>query len=136
MGDTEYIKKFTISSSMEGLKQCLEIASEIQKDFNFEPSKEFAFQTVLMESVNNAIMHGNKYNENLLTEITIVINNEHIRIEVKDQGEGFDLSKVPSPIDRDHINLENGRGIFFIRQLSSSIATKGKGNIVDIIINR
>jgi serine/threonine-protein kinase RsbW len=136
MAELEFIKKFSVNSTTDGLRKCLEIACEIQRVFNFEASKEFAFQTVLVESVTNAISHGNKYNEDLLTSVTISIDNEKIRIEVEDQGEGFDLDQIPSPIDKDHISLENGRGIFFIRNLSSSITTRGRGNIVDIIINR
>jgi serine/threonine-protein kinase RsbW len=136
MEESEYIRKFTISSSMEGLKECLEIACEIKNHFNFGPEKDFAFQTVLTESVTNAITHGNKMNADLETIVTIKVDRSKITIEVEDQGEGFDLEKIPSPLDRHHINLENGRGIFFIKQLSNGIQTKGKGNIVDIIINR
>jgi len=136
MGELEYFKKFTINSTMEGLKECLDVAYEIQKNFNFEPSKEFAFQTVLVESVRNSICHGNKFNKDLLTIITIEIYNKQIKIEVDDQGDGFDLEKVPSPIEQHNINLENGRGIFFIKSLSESLNTRGKGNIVDIILNR
>lgn len=136
MGELEYFNRFSVNSTMDGLKKCMEIACEIQKDFNFDHSKEFAFQTVLIESVTNAITHGNRFNKDLLTIVTISIDKEKIEIEVEDQGEGFNLEKIPSPLDKDHINLENGRGIFFIRNLSSSITTRGRGNIVDIIVNR
>lgn len=136
MGELEYFKRFSINSTMEGLRNCLEIAREIQKDFNFEPAKEFAFQTVLAESVSNAIIHGNRFNEELFAVVTISIDREKIRIEVEDQGNGFDLDKIPSPLDKDRITRESGRGLFFIRNLSNSVTTRGRGNIVDIIINR
>ena len=136
MEELEYYKRISINSTMEGLRNCLEIACEIQKDFNFEPAKEFAFQTVLAESVSNAIIHGNRFNEELLAVVTISIDKEKIRIEVEDQGNGFDLGKIPSPLDKDHIALESGRGLFFIRNLSNSVTTRGRGNILDIIINR
>ena len=134
--ELEYNKRFTISSDMQGLKQCLENACDIQKRFNFEPDIEFAFETVLMEAVSNAICHGNKFNENLTATVNISISDEHINIVVEDQGEGFDLDKIPSPTDKANINLEDGRGIFFIKKLSSSIRTIGKGNIIEIIIDR
>ncbi len=136
MGKFEFTKKFTINSSMEGLKECFEIASGIQKQFHFESSKEFAFITVLSESVNNAIRHGNKFNKDFLTFVTIMIDDKKIEIEVEDQGDGFDLGKIPSPLDKDHINLESGRGIFFMQQLSSGLKTRGRGNIINITIDR
>lgn len=136
MGENEYKKTFTISSTMEGLKQCLEVTREIQDIFKFDTAKEFAFQTVMIESVNNAIIHGNKFNADLQATITILVDKDHIKIEVEDQGEGFDLERIPSAIEKERIGLENGRGIFFIRQLSDGFMTRGKGNIVDIVINR
>ena len=136
MQNLKYNKRIAISSDLKGLKRCLELAGEIQNLMQLDSNTSFAVQTVLIESVNNSIMHGNKYNKDLEIIITVKINNEVIFIEVEDQGEGFELDKIPSPIDRGNIGLENGRGIFFIRKFSDSFKTVGKGNIVNIIINR
>jgi serine/threonine-protein kinase RsbW len=136
MVDLEYNKRIAIPSDLEGLRECLELTKDIQRIFQLDTDKIFAFQTVLLEAVNNAIIHGNKFNKDLLTIVTVSINRELIFIEVEDQGDGFDLDLVPSPVNGSNILLENGRGIFFIRQLSDGFKTIGKGNIVNIIINR
>ena len=90
----------------------------------------------MLEAVNNAISHGNKFNKDLETIITFRVNRDKIFIEIEDQGDGFDLEKISSPIEKGNICLEKGRGIFFIRNFSDSFNTIGKGNIVNIIINR
>jgi serine/threonine-protein kinase RsbW len=133
---SEYYKQITISSDLEGLKECLELTWDVQRKIDLDSDKSFALQTVLLEAVNNAITHGNKHNRDLRAVITIKVNEEEIFIEVEDEGDGFDLDKIPSPIENDNICLENGRGIFFIRKLSNSFNTVGKGNIVNIIIQR
>jgi serine/threonine-protein kinase RsbW len=134
--DLEYSKKMSISSDMDGLRECLELFEDIHKRFQLDSDKSFAVQTVLLEAVTNAITHGNKLNKELETLVTIKINREEIFIEVEDQGEGFNLDLVPSPLDEGNLLLESGRGIFFMKQLSNSFKTNGKGNIVNIIIDR
>jgi anti-sigma regulatory factor (Ser/Thr protein kinase) len=132
----EYYNRLIITSTPEGLKTCLNLIPEIEHKLHLDDKISFALRTILIESVTNAICHGNHYDKNLKAIITVKINNKQIFVEVEDQGEGFDASLIPSPIDKDNITLETGRGVFFIRAFSDSFKTIGKGNIVNIVINR
>jgi serine/threonine-protein kinase RsbW len=40
-----------------------------------------------------------------------------ILIGIRDEGEGFDPAKVPSPLIGEHVASEHGRGIFLINML-------------------
>jgi anti-sigma regulatory factor (Ser/Thr protein kinase) len=132
----EYYNRLIITSTPEGLKTCLNLIPEIEHKLHLDDKISFALRTILIESVTNAICHGNHYDKNLKAIITIKISNKQIFVEVEDQGEGFDASLIPSPIDKDNITMETGRGVFFIRAFSDSFKTIGKGNIVNIVINR
>jgi anti-sigma regulatory factor (Ser/Thr protein kinase) len=132
----EYYNRLIITSTPEGLKTCLNLVPEIEHKLHLDDKTSFALRTILIESVTNAICHGNHYDKNLKAIITVKISNKQIFVEVEDQGEGFDASLIPSPIDKDNITLETGRGVFFIRAFSDSFKTIGKGNIVNIVINR
>jgi anti-sigma regulatory factor (Ser/Thr protein kinase) len=132
----EYYNRLIITSTPEGLKTCLNLVPEIEHKLHLDDKISFALRTILIESVTNAICHGNHYDKNLKAIITIKISNKQIFVEVEDQGEGFDASLIPSPIDKDNITLETGRGVFFIKAFSDSFKTIGKGNIVNIVINR
>lgn len=136
MDNLEYYNRLVIPSTPEGLKACLNIVPIINRKLHLDDKICFAFRTVLIESVTNAIFHGNHYNKELNAIITIKIDKEVIFVEVEDQGDGFDVNLIPSPIDKDNITLESGRGVFFIREFSNSFKTVGKGNIVNITINR
>lgn len=132
----EYYNKLVISSTPEGLKTCLNLVPEIEHKLHLNDKISFALRTVLIESVNNAICHGNHYDQDLKAIITIEISEKKIFVEVEDQGQGFDADLIPSPIDKDNLTLETGRGVFFMKAFSDSFKTIGKGNIVNIIIKR
>ena len=132
----KYYNRLIVSSTPEGLRTCLNLVPEIEHKLRLDNSISFALRTVLIESVTNAICHGNHNNKDLKAIITIKIDDKKIFVEVEDQGEGFDDSLIPSPVDKDNITLETGRGIFFIKAFSDSFKTVGKGNIVNIVINR
>jgi serine/threonine-protein kinase RsbW len=136
MENLEYFNRLVIPSTPEGLKACLNLVPVIERKLHLSDSLSFAFRTILIESVTNAIRHGNHNNKDLKAIITIKIDKKQIYVEVEDEGEGYDASLIPSPIDKDNISLESGRGIFFMKEFSDSFTTIGKGNIVNIIINR
>ncbi len=125
-----------IPSTIEGLNECLNEVNKIIKlfDFNFEQS--FSISTVVVEAVENAFIHGNLGKRDLKVRILILIDLLKIVIEIEDQGKGFELCLIPSPLSPSNIHKESGRGIFFIRSLSSKFYTIGKGNIVRIVIIR
>ena len=42
-------------------------------------------------------------------------------IVVRDPGPGFDVSRVPNPLDGSNVLKANGRGIFLINQLMDEV---------------
>jgi YesN/AraC family two-component response regulator len=54
---------------------------------------------------------------------------------IKDQGDGFDPSKIPNPISPDGIMRLHGRGIFICKFQFDEMEYLGKGNIVRVIKN-
>lgn len=129
-------KEIFIPSTAEGLDRCIDIASEIGKLFDFDYNLSFALHTVLVESIENAFIHGNKSVRDLEVRVFILVNKSEIFVEVEDKGEGFDLNAIPSPVEGTNIFNESGRGLFFIKSFSSSCYTVGKGNIIRIKIDR
>ena len=136
MSSLLFYRELNIPSTIEGLNECLVIVDEVGEKFGLDFDRKLSLQTVIVESVENAIIHGNKCLRDLKVRFYLAITHEEIIIEVEDQGEGFDLNSVPSPIESSNIRKESGRGIFFIKQLSNNCSTLGKGNIIRINMDR
>lgn len=136
MNQILFRRELYIPSTIDGLNCCLNMAYELSKQFDFDFDTSFCLHTVIIEAVENAIMHGNRHNGDSEVRVLIELNANEIFVEVEDKGEGFDLNSIPSPVDGSAIQQEGGRGIFFIKSLSSSCTTIGKGNIIRIKLKR
>jgi len=131
-----FSRELFIPSSVDGLEECLFIIKQVGEEFKLDLEQKLSLQTVTVESVENAIIHGNKNIRELKVRFNISITIKEIVIEVEDQGDGFSINSVPSPISDNNIRKESGRGIFFIKCFSNSICLLGKGNIIRIYIDR
>ena len=84
----------------------------------------------VMEAVNNAIVHGNKYNEKKFVNIYILLENNLLKVTVEDQGKGFKPSEVPDPTEPDNLENVNGRGVFLMKNLADELEFNKAGNKV------
>lgn len=85
------------------------------------------------EAVTNAIKHGNKFQEDKRVFIEISIDNDRIKMVVADEGEGFDVSKVPDPTDPMNFLKPSGRGILFMSIGMDEVRYNEKGTILTLI---
>ncbi len=126
---------FIVTSDYEGINYCYLIASWFRDLLDMDVDKFFSFQTIFLESVHNAIAHGNKYDPGLVVFIDIVISNHSLVLTIEDQGNGFNCNDLKSPLHLDNIKKECGRGLYFIKELSDHYEICGKGNIIRITLN-
>ncbi len=63
-----------------------------------------------LEAVNNAIMHGNKFEKHKFVDVDITYKDGKLKIKIKDEGNGFVPEQVPDPTIPQNIESLNGRG--------------------------
>jgi serine/threonine-protein kinase RsbW len=86
----------------------------------------------LTEAVNNAIIHGNKNDEQKIVVVQCVNKTSGYSFIVKDQGKGFDPRNIPDPTNDDKIECCGGRGVHIMKQLSDRIDFKNNGRVVEM----
>ena len=100
---------------------------------------EEAYGNVLIavtEAVNNAIQHGNKENNSLQIDVSVLDSSKSVCFSVKDEGPGFDFNNLPDPTSPDNILKENGRGIFLMKNLADKVEFTGEGNEVSLFFSK
>lgn len=88
------------------------------------------------EAVNNAIQHGNLFNNELEVNVAVGNKPEEFCFIIKDQGRGFDFENLPDPTAPENIEKENGRGIFLMRSLADDVEFEDNGKIVNIYFSK
>jgi anti-sigma regulatory factor (Ser/Thr protein kinase) len=96
----------------------------------------FRLEVVLAEALANAILRGNQEDPGKSVHVAVLLRAPDIRIEVTDEGHGFDPSLVPEPVTPHRIREERGRGIFLIRHLADQVVFNERGNSICAILLR
>ena len=84
------------------------------------------------ESVNNAIVHGNKNIADKNVSLSLVLQESSIKFIVQDEGGGFNFEKLPDPTSPDNVDKPSGRGIFLMKHLSDEVEFKDYGRVVEL----
>jgi serine/threonine-protein kinase RsbW len=84
------------------------------------------------ESVNNAIMHGNKNDRTKNVTLSLSLNNNVINFRIKDEGIGFDFQNLPDPTSPENLDKPSGRGIFLMKHLSDEVNFSNNGSLVEL----
>ena len=81
----------------------------------------FGIDMAVREAVTNAVIHGNRQDENKTVDVTLKSSPEAVEISVHDQGPGFNPEDVPDPTAAENILKASGRGIFFMRTFMDEV---------------
>ena len=110
-----------IESDTNNLITIEEFVNYFAKDLQLGEEKLTALLLSVTEAATNAIKHGNKCDVNKLVKIDVNVEGDTLRIIVKDEGEGFDPSKVPDPTEPDNLLKDSGRGLYLMKIYMSNI---------------
>ena len=81
----------------------------------------FGIDMAVREAVTNAVLHGNRQDENKTVDVTLKSSPDAVEISVHDQGPGFNPEDVPDPTAEENILKASGRGIFFMRSFMDEV---------------
>lgn len=128
-------KKYEIKSKIENLRKVEKLVDDISAEYNISTDIYGNILIAALEAANNAILHGNKLDENKIVYIIINKDEKTLKIRVDDEGEGFDYKNIPDPTAPENIENINGRGIFLMEKLSDGIEFSRNGATVELEFN-
>jgi len=97
---------------------------------DWSPSDIFAIHLAAEEAIVNAIVHGNKLDPRKKVRVVCFVSSDLARIEVTDEGAGFDPAAVPDCRLEERLDAPNGRGVMLMRTFMTRIEYSGRGNCV------
>jgi len=131
--DTGELFTLQLPSKMESLNALENLIEQIASKYNI-PDDTFAnMMTCLNEVFINAIVHGNKLNENKKVIINADVEGRRVTWTITDEGHGFDYNKLPDPTAPENLENLTGRGVFIVKQLADQCIFNTTGNEVELL---
>lgn len=90
----------------------------------------FSIELVARELLNNAILHGNKQNPEKLVDFNLFIGRRWIRLQITDQGEGFNWRKAHR--QPPNVSAESGRGMAIARVYGQRVHFGAGGRKIEV----
>jgi len=126
--------KYTLKTSIYEIDNLATYLDEALEGINISTDKYNNILLALTEAVNNAIIHGNKNDITKHIILEFVLSDETFKVIVTDEGEGFDLNKVPDPTLPENLLNEHGRGIFIMKHFVNELLTEKLKNGSSVIL--
>jgi serine/threonine-protein kinase RsbW len=124
--------RIQIPSISENIRIIESFIDNAKEKFNLDDDIYGNIMIAVTESVNNAIIHGNKGDRNKNVTISLSLNDNVIKFMVEDQGMGFDYHNLPDPTSPENLDKPSGRGIFLMKHLSDEVSFLNNGRIVEL----
>lgn len=65
--------------------------------------------------------------------VTVEMSKSEVAIKIRDEGPGFDHTKLPDPTDECNLERCSGRGVFLVRNLMDEVRFNDAGNEITLI---
>jgi len=121
MDANNYWVEIRIGSALEYLDLVQTLSDCVTEFMGFDEDTAHWIGMSVRESVTNAIQHGNKLDPGKKVDIRFEVAPDHLEITVKDEGNGFQVDKLPNPLDPENLLKPSGRGIFYIRSFMDEV---------------
>jgi len=121
-----------LPSKQESITLLENLIEEIADKHNISEDTFANMMTCLSEAANNAIVHGNKLDENKKVIVNADVEGRRIIWTVTDEGDGFDYNTLPDPTAPENLENLTGRGVFIIKHLADQCIFNTKGNEVEL----
>lgn len=121
-----------LPSKQESITLLENLIEEIADKHNISEDTFANMMTCLNEVTINAIIHGNKLDENKKVIINADVEGKRIIWTVTDEGEGFDYNNLADPTIPENLENLTGRGVFIIKHLADQCIFNAKGNEVEL----
>ena len=124
--------KIEIPSITENIRIIESFIDNAKEKFNLNDDIYGNIMIAVTESVNNAIMHGNKSDRTKNVTLSLSLNDNIIHFQIEDEGIGFDFQNLPDPTSPENLDKPSGRGIFLMKHLSDEVNFSNNGSLVEL----
>jgi serine/threonine-protein kinase RsbW len=108
------------SSTREGRDVLQELLDRLEEN-HWSEHDLFCVHLAVEEALINAVKHGNRQDATKRIRVVSELSRDLLRIEISDEGRGFDPALLPDPTDPARLESPSGRGIMLMQNFMSRV---------------
>lgn len=101
----------SLDSSPESVDDAEASVRRFAEDAGFDESDTYFIALAVREIYANAVKHGNRFDPAKKVDLRLTASEKELIVEVKDQGNGFNIDDVPDPRLPENLDKPSGRGL-------------------------
>ena len=129
-------RKCSFPSDMEFVHGLIQEVLDVLRRESWTPHDLFGVEMALEESLANAVHHGNEDDPKKSVHFECGISDSLIRIQVEDEGPGFDFNSLQDPRSPENLEKASGRGVLLMHGFMSKVDYDNHGKHVTMEKNR
>ncbi|HXP83866.1 MAG TPA: ATP-binding protein [Bryobacteraceae bacterium] len=104
-----------LDTSLDSVDRAEETVLREAQTLGFDEDEQHRIGIAVRECVVNAVVHGNCYNARKKIHLRVERTADRLQIEIADEGDHFDMSKVPDPLSNENLMRDSGRGLLLMQ---------------------
>ncbi len=127
--------KLELPSDVSIIEHVVKLLVGYVRDYrSFGPRQLVNLRVALSEALSNAIIYGNESDRTKKVRLRASVDAWTIKVQITDEGPGFDHSEKRDPTHDDAIEQSSGRGLFLLRQLADDVSFNEIGNSLTLTL--
>jgi len=111
----------TLSSRFENIEMAQHLCGKLLEGREVDDETRHWILMALREGLANAIKHGNLQNAGKRVEVEMEVTADTLRIQIRDEGTGFEPGDVADPLAPENRLKTSGRGIFYMKTFMDDV---------------
>jgi len=104
-----------LESTLESVDSAEQIVLAESKALGLDEDDLYRVGIAIRECMVNAVVHGNRYNSRKKVHLKVERTADSLTIVVRDEGDGFDPTAVPDPLNAENLLRGSGRGVMLMQ---------------------
>jgi len=129
------IGQVKIPSDMSNIYRAENVIDDLLSKIDITDELYGNISVCVVEAVSNAIIHGNKNEITKIVLLSYKCDEKELVFTIVDEGNGFDLEKVPDPTLPENLENFKGRGVFLINHLADDVEYLDNGSMLTLTFN-
>ena len=124
-----------LPNDLRAIERSVDYLTDKGRDVGFDYDRlRLNFRVGLTEALANAMLYGNCRDPRKRVRVEAHLTSSEIKVQVTDEGRGFDPEAVLDPTLPANRARPGGRGIFLIRQLMDRVEFNDRGNSITMVL--